>query len=126
MTLKDAVLLNEGMLRAAPLKFGEWTAWSNLLSEKFKTVEVFEKLIKNAERTGENSLPREFFEFLESNSIPLTAKADLQLVLPRFAKILKWLSAVGEMLKQDEPLKPALLDLFPNLRTDKRNDEFYQ
>ena len=52
-TLKDAVLLNEGLLRAAPLKFGEWTAWSNLLSDKFKMVGVFDKLIKKAEQTGE-------------------------------------------------------------------------
>lgn len=108
-TLKDAVLLNEGILRAAPLKFGEWTAWSNLLSDKFKTVEVFDKLIRNAEKTGEKSLPEIFVKLLESKPIPFAAKADLQLILPRFAKILKWLSVIGEMLKQDEPLKPALL-----------------
>ncbi len=108
-TLKDAILLNEGMLRAAPLKFGEWTAWSNLLSDKFKTVEVFDKLIKNAEQIGEKSLPEILVKLLESKPIAFSAKADLQLVLPRFAKILKWLSVVGEMLKQDEPLKPALL-----------------
>ncbi len=109
LTLKDAVLLNEGMLRAAPLKFGEWTAWSNLLAAKFKTVPVFEKLIKSAEQKGENSLPQLFVELMDSKHISLAEKADLQLVLPRFAKILKWLSAVGAMLKQDEPLKPALL-----------------
>lgn len=31
------------------------------------------------------------------------------MVLPRFAKILKWLSVVGRMLENDEPLKTALL-----------------
>ena len=46
---------------------------------------------------------------MNQNRFLSAAKADLQLVLPRFAKILKWLSTVGEMLKQDEPLKPALL-----------------
>lgn len=108
-TLKDAILLNEGLLRAAPLKFGEWTAWSNLLHDKFKTLGVFDKLIKSAEQTGEQSLPENLVKLLESKPIPFSAKADLQLVLPRFAKILKWLSIIGEMLKQDEPLKPALL-----------------
>jgi hypothetical protein len=109
LTLKDAILLNEGLLRAAPLKFGEWTAWSNLLYNKFKTLGIFDKLIKNAEQTGEKSLPENLVKLLESKPIPFSAKADLQLVLPRFAKILKWLSIIGEMLKQDEPLKPALL-----------------
>ncbi len=108
-TLKDAILLNEGLLRAAPLKFGEWTAWSNLLYNKFKTLGVFDKLIKNAEETGEKSLPENLVKLIESKPIPFAAKADLQLVLPRFAKILKWLSIIGEMLKKDEPLKPALL-----------------
>ncbi len=108
-TLKDAILLNEGVLRAAPLKFGEWTAWSNLLSDKFKSVAVFDKLIKTAEKTGEKSLPESLVKLIESKPIAFSAKADLQLVLPRLAKILKWLSVVGEMLKQDEPLKPALL-----------------
>ena len=31
------------------------------------------------------------------------------MILPRFGKILKWLSVVGKMLAADEPLKPALL-----------------
>ena len=39
--LKDAVLLNEGLLRGAPLRFGEWTAWSNSLRDKFESVESF-------------------------------------------------------------------------------------
>ena len=45
------------MLRAAPLKFGEWTAWSNSLSDKLKSSESIQKLIDSAEKTGENSLP---------------------------------------------------------------------
>ena len=59
--LKDAVLLNEGLLRAAPLRFGEWTAWSNFLADKFKAVEAFAKLIKSAEKTGEAFLPALFW-----------------------------------------------------------------
>ena len=36
-------------------------------------------------------------------------EADLRLALPRFAKILKWLSVIERMLKNDEPLKTSLL-----------------
>ncbi len=107
--LKDSIALNEGLLRAAPLKFGEWSAWSNLLAEKFKSIEVFGKLVKSAEATGEQFLPEELKKLLESKSLPLALEYDLKLVLPRFAKILKWLSVIDKMLKNDEPLKPSLL-----------------
>lgn len=109
LLLKDAVLLNEGLLRAAPLKFGEWTAWSNLLSAKLSSEEVFSRLIAFAERAGEKSLPKKLADLVESKEVSFEAKADLRLVLPRIARILKWLSAVGIMLRDDEPLKPALL-----------------
>ncbi len=107
--LKDAVLLNEGLLRAAPLRFGEWTAWSNFLADKFKAVEAFEKLIKMAEQTGERFLPEVFWQLLENKPMSLAMEADLRLVLPRFAKILKWLSVIEKMLRNDEPLKTSLL-----------------
>lgn len=108
-TLKDAVLLNEGLLRAAPLKFGEWTAWSNFLAEKFKNLEVFDALIQFAELEGSGFLPEAFKQLLADKPMPLSMETDLRLVLPRFAKILKWLSVIEKMLKNDEPLKPALL-----------------
>jgi hypothetical protein len=106
---KDAVLLNEGMLRAAPLKFGEWMAWSNTLSERLKSVEIVSKLVTRAEKTGEHFLPEMLTALLESKPLPFATEADLRLVLPRFAKILKWLSVVEAMLQSDEPLKPSLL-----------------
>ncbi|MGI8638939.1 MAG: hypothetical protein ACR2MG_03200 [Pyrinomonadaceae bacterium] len=107
--LKDSVLLNEGLLRAAPLKFGEWTAWCNFLSDKFNAVEAVDKLIKTAEKTGEEFLPDVFRQLLESHPISFAMEADLRLALPRFAKILKWLSVIERMLKNDEPLKTSLL-----------------
>ena len=107
--LKDSIALNEGLLRAAPLKFGEWSAWSNLLTDNLKAVEVFCKLVESAEKTGEQYLPDALKKLLESKPLPLALEYDLKLVLPRFAKILKWLSVVDRMLKNDEPLKPSLL-----------------
>lgn len=109
LALKDAVLLNEGLMRAAPLKFGEWTAWCNLLSEKLKSVEIVSKLITRAEKTGEDFLPEVLQELLENKQLPFAVEADLRLVLPRFARILKWLNVIEMMLKSDAPLKPALL-----------------
>lgn len=109
MSLKEAILLSEGLLRAAPLKFGEWTAWSKSLTEKLKKIPAFEKLIKSAEKNGELFLPGELQELLERKNLSAATEADLKLVLPRFGKILKWLDVIAQMVKQDKPLKPALL-----------------
>ncbi len=107
--LKESVLLSEGLLRAAPLKFSEWIAWSNSLADRLKSVGAVQKLIMNAEIEGENFLPPKLNDLLDKSSIPSSWDADLRLVLPRFAKILKWLSVVGRMLKNDEPLKTTLV-----------------
>jgi hypothetical protein len=107
--LVDSILLNEGLLRAAPLRFSEWTAWSNFLLAKLKAAEVSGKLIAAAEKEGEIFLPKKLKDLLENKPIPFALEADLRLVLPRFAKILKWLDAIGQMHDRDEPLKPAML-----------------
>ena len=107
--LKDSVLLNEGLLRAAPLKFGEWTAWSNFISDKLRNLEAVDKLIQSAEKTGEEFLPDVFRQLLETRPMSFAMEADLRLALPRFAKILKWLSVIEKMLQNDAPLKTSLL-----------------
>ncbi len=105
--LKDSLIINETLLRAAPLKFGEWKSWSVLLSEKLKSAGAFQKLIEAAENDGEDFLPEVLKKLLEGKSF--AEQADLHLVLPRFARILSWLSVIGKMLERDEPLKPVLL-----------------
>lgn len=109
LALKDSILLNEALLRSTPLKFVEWTAWSNVLAEKLKRVEVVQKLIENAEREGENFLPPLLRDMLQNKPVSLAAEADLRVVMPLFAKILKWLDVIGKMHDNDEPLKPTLL-----------------
>lgn len=107
--IKDAILVGEGLRRAAPLKFGEWTAWCNSLTAKLKKVSAFDKLIKSAEKSGENFLPEILKDLIVKKSASAATEADLKLVLPRIGKILKWLSVIEEMIKEDKPLKPSLL-----------------
>lgn len=107
--VKDSIQINEALLRAAPLKFGEWKAWNNLLAGNLKSAEIYDKLIGFAEKTGEQFLPEILHNLLESKPLPLPTQTDLRLVLPHFGKILKWLNAIEKMLINDEPLKPALL-----------------
>ncbi|MGH9818687.1 MAG: hypothetical protein ACRD43_00855 [Pyrinomonadaceae bacterium] len=109
LALKDAILLNESLIAAEPLKFGVWKAWSNVLAEKLKLIPAFDRLIAGAEKSAESYLPDRLKDLMDREDIPFTDRVDLNHVLPRFAKILRWLSVVGKMLKRDEPLKPALL-----------------
>ena len=119
LVLKDVILLSETLIRAEPLKFGIWKAWSNILSEKLKTVPAVGRLIRHAETVGEDHLPQRLKDLMEKGAIPFTDHADLRLVLPRFGKSLKWLTVVGRMLENDEPLKPALL-IFSRLHEQTR------
>lgn len=107
--LKHSILLNEALLRSEPLKFGEWIAWTNVLNDKLKQVESIQKIIYLAEKEGENFLPAEMKKILENKPIPFAVEADLRIILPRIAKILKWLDVIDEMRQKDEPLKTTLL-----------------
>ncbi len=107
--LREATLMSEGLISCDSLGFGEWKSWSNLLSEKFRAVPAFAKSILFAEEAGEKFLPVQLKELSESKGYLNAEHAELALVLPRFGRILKWLSVVGKMLETDEPLKPALL-----------------
>lgn len=107
--LRDAVQIGQCIVRAEPLGTGEWKAWCNLLSDKFDRLAAFHKLIRHAETQGEQFLPEPLKSFAASESPTSAENAELALILPRFAKVLKWLSVVQKMLEADEPLKPALL-----------------
>ena len=107
--LKHSILLNEALLRATPLKFTEWIAWTSSLNDKLKQVSATNKIIFNAEQAGERFLPLELQNILQNKPIPFAMEADLRIILPRIAKVLRWLNVVEKMLTNDEPLKPTLL-----------------
>lgn len=109
MVLLEATLLSEGLIHSNSLGPGEWKAWSNLLSHRFRGLPAFSKLIRLAEETGKKYLPEPLKNLVMSDGFLSSEHAELALILPRFGIILKWLSIVGKMLKMDEPLKPALL-----------------
>ena len=109
VTLKDCILLNEGFLRADKLNFTDWVAWSKTLGEKFENVSVFQKLIEASEKESENFLPEKLQKLLNSEKVDASIKTELKILLPNFAKILKWLSVIGKMLEDDRPLKTSLI-----------------
>lgn len=107
--LKNLVLLNETLLRGAPHKLSEWTSWSEILLNRLDQTETAVKLIEKAETEGEKYLPAALTELFQNANITPAAEADFQVILPHFAKILRWLDVIGKMLKNDEPLKLSLL-----------------
>lgn len=102
--LREATQLSESILDSGSRSVAGWNAWSSTLLHRLNSVPAFRTLIHNAELEGEQYLPENLLR-----SVAASEHRELALVLPRFGKILKWLSVVGEMLEKDEPLKPVLL-----------------
>jgi hypothetical protein len=103
--LRDAVQ----MARCAELKNpSELNAWSMMLGHRLRHIAARQRLIANAEQNGEGCLPEPLRSFA-IRPARSEEEAVLALVLPRFSRVLRWLSVVGAMLENDEPLKPALL-----------------
>ena len=107
--LRDVMQMGECYSRAEPLRTGEWNAWRNLLDDKIQRLPAIRSFIRYAEACGEMYMPEPLRSFAASSAEMTNEQAELALVLPRFAQVLKWLSVVGKMLDADEPLKPALL-----------------
>lgn len=109
LLLRDVILLNEGLLRAGGVGAGEWNAWKSVLAEKLALSPEVAMLINRAEKAGESFLPDSLTSLLGRKKLPFADEAELEVILSRFARILKWLSIVGRMLSNDEPLKLTLL-----------------
>lgn len=106
--IRDSILISECMVRSEHIGVAEWKAWSSSLADRLTHLAAFKKIVRLAEAEGEQFLPAQLRQLINATS-DNPEHAELALVLPRFGKILKWLSVVGKMLEADEPLKPALL-----------------
>jgi hypothetical protein len=109
MMLRNAILLNEGLIKSGSQGFGEWFAWRETLAAKLGASDEVRTVVGYAEKLGETYLPEGLVKLLEEKKLPFADEAELQIILPKFGRILKWLSVVGRMLRHDEPLKLTLL-----------------
>lgn len=107
--LRDLTLLSNGIIGSNSLGSGEWKAWCRMVSMRLRSVPVFSKLIKHAEVEGEKFLPGVLRDLAQTKGALSIELAELAMILPRFARVLRWLAVVGKMLEADQPLKPALL-----------------
>ena len=109
LLIRDAVVLNEGILSSRELNFGQWRSWSSTLYEKLKASAVHHKLVMRVQERGREFLPERLMALVAERPLPFADEVDLQLILPQFGAILGLLSVVARMLENDEPLKPSLL-----------------
>ncbi len=102
--LRETIALSQGIIDSGAIGRNEWRSWARILAHRLSDEPAFGSLIRNAEIQAEGYLPAALLDALSRNE-----NAELALILPRFARVLKWLSVIGRMLANDEPLKPAIL-----------------
>ena len=107
--IREIIILGDAMATANDLRQLEFSVWSCMVSKDLTELNAAAKLIRNAELKGESFLPETVISLLDNSRADEDIKAELSLIVPRFAITLRWLSVVGRMLASDEPLKPSLL-----------------
>jgi hypothetical protein len=107
--IQNLTILTEAILGAKQIEFFQWTAFCNIFSSALDHSETFEKVTSGlGERFGDK-LPKLFQESLRNQTIPTSVRADVEIVLPYFARILGCLNFIEKQLEIDRPLKPTLV-----------------
>lgn len=107
--IRESILLSDGIIRSEYVASGEWRSWSNVILTRLSLDATFTKLVANAEADGGSFLPEKLKRLVSDAPVSSSARKELDVILPRFGRILRLLDIVGEMLERDEPLKPALI-----------------
>lgn len=109
LELRELIVLNRNLIDSAALKFEAWRTWSNLLVDKLRRLPLAVKFSSHWGQDGLNHLPNDLKQLLSNTSLSFSDRADLTEVLSRFAIIIRSLKVVGEMLRNDQPLKPTVI-----------------
>ena len=117
IVLREVLILNESLVKSGIPGNGEWRSWQSTLAEKLGNSPAFAKLTNISGESCVGVLPTRLQDIANGKN---ASDADLRIILPRFAKTLKTLSVIGRMLRNDEPLKPALL-VFANVYEQTRD-----
>ncbi len=106
--LRDPLMLSETLSRSDGMSQSEWQALCRLFFNRFNAVPVFAKVAAIADSGGEENLPAPLRDLILTAGKSVE-RDEIQSILPRFGRVLNLLDIVGGMLRNDEPLKPALL-----------------
>jgi hypothetical protein len=109
LELRELIALNRNLIASGTLKFDAWKAWKSLLVERLRTSPATLKFSRGWGRDGLRHLPPDLKQLLARTTLSFSDRADLTEVLSRFAIIIRSLDVVGEMLRNDRPLKTTVL-----------------
>ncbi|MEJ7623954.1 MAG: hypothetical protein WKF34_08160 [Pyrinomonadaceae bacterium] len=107
--LRDALMLSEALVHSDHVSSGSWSLWCGVLGDRIARLRAAPGLMRAAHTASKDMLPGPLAVIVDREDNLPADRAELASILPRFGKILRWLSVIGKMLKNDEPLKPALV-----------------
>lgn len=107
--LREMIVLNESIMSSTSKSDAEWRSWSSTVEQRLASSGPAKKLAAFVFESGELELPSKLNDVFRRPSIELTAQMDFQDIVPRVGVILRCLDMVGSMLRNDKPLKPALV-----------------
>ena len=109
--VRDGLILVDSHARAATVSIGEWQAFVSSLFNRLDRDAVDAKLRRYSIDGAYAALPANLRDLFEREDIELSDRVDYLDVVPRVAAALRYLGVVGRMMRDDEPIKPALLIL---------------
>ena len=109
--VRDSVILVDSHSRTDSVSMGQWQAFVNSIIGRLDRDPVDEKLRRYSIESAYRTLPDNLQEMFQRNDIELSDRVDYLDVVPRVAAALRYLAIVGRMMRDDEPIKPALLIL---------------
>lgn len=106
--VQDHSVLNTALLKGDSLSYFEWRSWRKLLREKLVGLAAVELLEDAAAEAGVQKLPERLRGLADNPSFSLSDRSTIRWSMSRLGRILLSLGAISQMLKNDDPLKPAI------------------
>jgi hypothetical protein len=109
--IQGSIVLAESQSTARSVSYGEWNAWVVNILRELDRNPVAMRLRDHSVKGAYATLPAELRGLFESDEIDVSDRVDYLDVVPKVAAALRFLDIVGRMMRNDEPIKPALLIL---------------
>lgn len=106
--IQDHSVLNTALLKGDSLSYYEWRSWRKLLREKLGGLAAVELLEDVAAEAALQKLPEELRSLAVDPAFSAADRSTIIWATSRLGRILLSLRAISQMLKQDDPLKPAM------------------
>ena len=109
--VRDAAVLVSSHSRSQSVAVGEWQAFMSSLIGRLDR-DPLDAIFRRYSIEGAYAiLPANLRDLFERDEIDLADRVDYLDVVPKVAAALRYLDIVGRMMRDDEPIKPALLIL---------------